>query len=111
MADSNSMNVSTSPSGLEVCVGRNAADNARLTNDADKDDIWMHDASGPGPHVVIEGPAPGQADMLYAASLALRGRPGMVTVCRCADVSSNHRGTATTHNAWSLRVEHSRRCS
>lgn len=105
------MSVSISPSGLEVCVGRNAADNARLTNGADNDDIWMHDSGGPGPHVVIEGPDPGQVDLLYAASLALRGKPGVVTVCRCADVTSTHRGTATTRNAWTMRVTQGKRCS
>ena len=95
-----------SPCGREVLVGGNAADNCRLTNSADRADVWLHARDASGPHVVLVGPSPGDAALQFAARLALGGRPGgYVTVADCGDVRSSPRGLATVRNARTLRVE------
>jgi predicted ribosome quality control (RQC) complex YloA/Tae2 family protein len=46
-----------SPDGMEVLVGRSAADNDRLTFQvASQRDFWLHVAGTPGSHVVVRNP-------------------------------------------------------
>lgn len=47
----------TSPDGMEVLVGRSAADNDLLTFQvASQRDFWLHVAGTPGSHVVVKNP-------------------------------------------------------
>jgi predicted ribosome quality control (RQC) complex YloA/Tae2 family protein len=47
----------TSPDGMEVLVGRTAADNDLLTFQvASQRDFWLHVAGTPGSHVVVRNP-------------------------------------------------------
>ncbi|MDR1299784.1 MAG: NFACT family protein [Oscillospiraceae bacterium] len=99
--------VFTAPSGAEILVGRNNAQNDELTHRvAARSDIWLHARGVPGSHVIIRanGAPPDSATVQFAASLAARysqargslraavdycqaravkrrpgGRPGMVT--------------------------------
>ena len=62
-----------SPAGKTVLVGRNNRENDRLTlREAGKADLWFHVKNRPGSHVILlnEGGAPGDEDILFAASLA-----------------------------------------
>ncbi len=66
-----------SPDGLEILVGRSAADNDALTFKlAAQDDFWLHVAGVPGSHVVVRNPArlarPPRATLRLAAALAAR---------------------------------------
>ncbi|MBO2516681.1 MAG: hypothetical protein CW338_05280 [Clostridiales bacterium] len=76
----------TSPSGLQIRVGKNSAQNERITSAARPGDIWLHAKDIPGSHVVIrrEGNAPvPEEDILYAARLASyysKGKGRSVTV-------------------------------
>jgi predicted ribosome quality control (RQC) complex YloA/Tae2 family protein len=61
--------------GFEVLVGRNAAQNERLTFEvAAKHDVWLHARGTPGSHVVLRLPGPNQepprAALEEAASIA-----------------------------------------
>jgi predicted ribosome quality control (RQC) complex YloA/Tae2 family protein len=63
-----------SVAGLPILVGRNAADNDRLTVRVAKgNDLWLHARGRPGSHVVLrlpKGRAPDQESLLDAAHLA-----------------------------------------
>ena len=59
------------PNGFQFQVGRDAQSNARLANNADRQDYWLH-AEGPGPHAVLDGAA-SDADVLYVAKYLWAG--------------------------------------
>jgi predicted ribosome quality control (RQC) complex YloA/Tae2 family protein len=65
--------------GTEIRVGRNAADNDRLTfRESNGNDLWLHTADSPGSHVVLRlssGVEPHPEDVLDAAHLALHHSP------------------------------------
>jgi predicted ribosome quality control (RQC) complex YloA/Tae2 family protein len=88
------------PTGAEIFVGRNAAQNNALTRSAGGGDIWMH-ADGPGAHVILKATAggPDPRDLKFAADLAVywskaRGAKAEVTVAMVADVSTRRDGSA-----------------
>lgn len=60
-----------SSDGIEIHVGKNAAQNDRLTASARPDETWLHAKDMPGSHVIIrkEGDIPDQT-LLEAATLA-----------------------------------------
>ncbi len=60
-----------SSDGIELHVGKNAAQNDRLTTGARPNETWLHAKDMPGSHVIIrtEGPVPEQT-LLEAATLA-----------------------------------------
>jgi len=63
----------TTSSGLKVLVGRNNTENDGLTfKMAARTDIWLHTKDIPGSHVILftGGGAPGETDILEAASIA-----------------------------------------
>lgn len=63
----------TSPSGLEVYIGKNNLQNDYITTKlADKKDWWFHVKNSAGSHVVmrVEGDEPPAEDFTFAASLA-----------------------------------------
>jgi predicted ribosome quality control (RQC) complex YloA/Tae2 family protein len=65
----------TAPSGAEILVGRNNAQNDELTHRvAARTDIWLHARGVPGSHVIIRanGAPPDSATVEFAASLAAR---------------------------------------
>ena len=67
-----------STDGIDIYVGKNAAQNDRLTGDARPNETWLHAKDMPGSHVIIrkEGEIPRQT-LLEAAILAAwysRGR-------------------------------------
>ncbi|MGI5900504.1 MAG: Rqc2 family fibronectin-binding protein [Christensenellales bacterium] len=67
------------PDGSFVYVGKNNAQNDRLTFSAAPNDIWLHAKDMPGSHVIIrlegqEGPS--DETLLYAASLAAKFSKG-----------------------------------
>ena len=62
----------TAPSGAAVLVGKNNAQNDKLTQSALPDEYWFHVKNAPGSHVILaESDAP-QEDILFAARLAAR---------------------------------------
>jgi predicted ribosome quality control (RQC) complex YloA/Tae2 family protein len=66
-----------SADGLEILVGRTAADNDALTFElAGQDDFWLHAAGVPGSHVVLRNPGrlprPPRQSLRQAAALAAR---------------------------------------
>ncbi len=65
----------TSPSGLEVWLGKNNMQNDLLTTKlAEKTDIWFHTKNIPGSHVVIStsGKEVSDDDIVFAATLAAK---------------------------------------
>ena len=61
------------PEGAEIWVGKNNAQNDRLTfHTAQKDDIWLHTKDIPGSHVILRAPdgAPTDDMLRLAAELA-----------------------------------------
>ena len=60
-----------SADGIEILVGKNAAQNDRLTSSARPDEMWLHAKDMPGSHVIIraEGEIPAET-MKQAALLA-----------------------------------------
>ncbi len=60
-----------SSDGLEIDVGKNAAQNDRLTGSARPDDLWLHAKDMPGSHVIVraDGEIP-QSTLKQAAQLA-----------------------------------------
>ena len=60
-----------SADGIEIVVGKNAAQNDRLTFSAKPDELWLHAKDMPGSHVIVrcEGEIP-QATLKQAALLA-----------------------------------------
>jgi predicted ribosome quality control (RQC) complex YloA/Tae2 family protein len=84
--------------GFQVLVGKNDADNDRLTFEfAEPDDVWMHVAGYSGSHVVVRNPEHlptiPRSVLERAAELAAwysKGRDAgrvEVHVCRAGDVS------------------------
>ena len=56
------------PDGLDVYVGKNSAQNERLTHDAQGDDLWLHAKDMPGSHVILKkGPGVAPKASLEAA--------------------------------------------
>ena len=63
-----------SDSGMEIFVGRNNAQNDRLTTrDARRTDVWLHVQKVHGSHVIIScgGAEPDETTLMQAASLAV----------------------------------------
>jgi len=61
------------PDGIDIWVGKNNAQNDRLTfKQAQRDDIWLHTKDIPGSHVILRAPdgAPSDAAIELAAQLA-----------------------------------------
>ncbi len=60
-----------SADGLDIYVGKNAAQNERLTGDARPGETWLHAKDMPGSHVIVkaEGHVP-ETTMVQAATLA-----------------------------------------
>lgn len=64
-----------SPGGVEIRVGRGAAENDALTfRHARGNDVWLHVRGRPGAHVILRNPGPSPAPelLLLAAQLALK---------------------------------------
>ncbi len=64
----------TAPDGTEILIGKNNAQNDRLTfKMADDNDIWLHTKDITGSHVIIRcgGVEPAAETLLYAAKLAV----------------------------------------
>lgn len=68
-----------SPSGIQVLVGRDAAENHVLSTQVLKsDDMWFHASDVPGAHVVLQVSSsssqrkPEKADITFCKELALR---------------------------------------
>ncbi len=57
--------------GIDIFVGKNAAQNERLTGDARPNETWLHAKDMPGSHVIVkaEGDVP-ESTMIQAATLA-----------------------------------------
>ncbi|MBR7187218.1 MAG: NFACT family protein [Clostridia bacterium] len=66
----------TSPSGRIVLVGKNNLQNDKLTASAQPDEVWLHAKDMPGSHVIIVGPEPDEATILFAARLAAANSTG-----------------------------------
>jgi predicted ribosome quality control (RQC) complex YloA/Tae2 family protein len=66
------------PDGSLVYVGKNNAQNDRLTFSAAPNDIWLHAKNMPGSHVIIrlEGRELSEETLLYAACLAAKFSKG-----------------------------------
>ncbi len=65
----------TAPDGTEILIGKNNAQNDRLTfKIAEPDDIWLHTKEITGSHVIIRcgGLEPSAETLLYAAGLAAK---------------------------------------
>ena len=60
-----------SADGIDIFVGKNAAQNERLTGDARPNEMWLHAKDMPGSHVIIkaEGNIP-DSTLSQAATLA-----------------------------------------
>ncbi len=60
-----------SSDGIDIFVGKNAAQNERLTGDARPNETWLHAKDMPGSHVIVkaEGDVP-ESTMIQAATLA-----------------------------------------
>ncbi len=59
-----------SSEGIEIYIGKNNAQNDRLTQDAAGNDTWMHVKDVPGSHVIVRAENPGNATLSEAAKLA-----------------------------------------
>ena len=88
------------PTGAEIFVGRDAAQNDAMTRSAGARDVWMH-AEGPGAHVILKASAggPDPRDLRFAADLAVywskaRGTRTKVTVAGARDVVTQRDGSA-----------------
>lgn len=62
----------TAPDGTTVLVGRNNAENEKLTFSALPEEIWLHAKDVPGSHVIIKSAEPSEETLLFAARLAAR---------------------------------------
>lgn len=58
------------PDGTEILVGKNSAQNDRLTGSARGGDTWLHAKDMPGSHVIIRGEGVSEAALEAAAKLA-----------------------------------------
>jgi predicted ribosome quality control (RQC) complex YloA/Tae2 family protein len=79
-------------SGAEVLIGRNAAENDKLTmTHPAKDDMWFHVADAPGSHVILVG-STDHKDIKAAARIAVQyskhksTSAATVHYCRVGDV-------------------------
>ncbi len=59
-----------SEDGTEIYIGKNNAQNDRLTQDADGNDTWLHVKDMPGSHVIVRCENPGNQTLTQAAKLA-----------------------------------------
>ena len=62
----------TAPSGAVVLVGKNNAQNDKLTQSALPDEYWFHVKNAPGSHVILADPAATNEDIAFAARIAAR---------------------------------------
>ena len=72
-----------SPDGCEIRVGKNSAQNDRLTGAARGGETWLHAKDMPGSHVIILSESPSDETLLTAARLAAwysKGRGANVPV-------------------------------
>ena len=85
----------TAPDGTEILIGKNNAQNDRLTfKIAEPTDIWLHTKEITGSHVIIRcgGLEPSAETLLYAAHLfALRRSPRRQIFQGCRFVESSRR--------------------
>lgn len=58
------------PDGTEIFVGKNSAQNDRLTAGARGSDTWLHAKDMPGSHVILKAETPSPAALETAAKLA-----------------------------------------
>ena len=58
------------PDGTEIIVGKNSAQNDRVTGAAKGTDIWLHVKDMPGSHVIVRAEAPSPDAMAAALKLA-----------------------------------------
>jgi len=58
------------PDGTEIFVGKNSAQNDRITGAARGSDTWLHAKDMPGSHVVIKCESPSPETMMMGAKLA-----------------------------------------
>lgn len=59
-----------SPDGCEIHVGKNSAQNDRLTGAAKGNETWLHAKDMPGSHVIIRSESPSDETLFTAARLA-----------------------------------------
>ena len=59
-----------SSSGKSIYVGKNSAQNDRLTREAAGDDLWLHAKNMPGSHVIVRGGAENEEELTQALKLA-----------------------------------------
>ena len=94
-----------STDGIDIYVGKNAAQNDRLTGDARPNETWLHAKDMPGSHVIIrqEGEIPRQT-LLEAAILAAWYSKGRIPpACRLTTRSAaTSRSPAAPLPAWSF---------
>ena len=58
------------PDGTEILVGKNSAQNDRLTGSAKGGDIWLHAKDMPGSHVIVKSEHPSPEALSMALKLA-----------------------------------------
>ncbi len=58
------------PDGTEIIVGKNSAQNDRVTGSAKGSDTWLHAKDMPGSHVIIKAEQPSQEALASALRLA-----------------------------------------
>ena len=72
-----------SPDGIEILVGKNSAQNDRITGAAKGDETWLHAKDIPGSHVIIKSASVPEETLRTALRLAAwysKGRGDNVTV-------------------------------
>lgn len=71
------------PDGTEIIVGKNSAQNDRVTGSARGSDTWLHAKDMPGSHVIVKAERPSPETLSMALRLAAwysRGKGGAVPV-------------------------------
>ena len=71
------------PDGTEIIVGKNSAQNDRVTGSAKGNDTWLHAKDMPGSHVIVKAEHPSQETLSMALRLAAwysRGKGAAVPV-------------------------------
>ncbi|MBR4332752.1 MAG: NFACT family protein [Clostridia bacterium] len=71
------------PDGTEIIVGKNSAQNDRVTGSAKGNDTWLHAKDMPGSHVIVKAEQPSQETLSMALRLAAwysRGKGAAVPV-------------------------------
>jgi len=58
------------PDGTEIIVGKNSAQNDRITGAARGNDTWLHAKDMPGSHVIIKSETPAPETLMMALKLA-----------------------------------------